>query len=246
MVGLTKARRLIIIPTTCGTGSEVTNISILNRTRLGTKQGLVSPAMFADHAVLIPEFLQSLPYSVFATSSIDALIHAVESYLSPSATPYTEMYSLQAMQDILRGYCQIAERGQHARFQSSAEYLRASNYAGIAFSNSGCAAVHAMSYALGGKYHVAHGESNYQFFTDVLRKYQEKKPDGKSARWTISCRIRLPRPAAARSLRETLASTCWNACCPGCWNGSAWRITASPGRTSLSLAKAPSTISSGC
>ena len=81
--------------------------------------------------------------------------------------------------DILRGYCQIAERGQHARFQSSAEYLRASNYAGIAFSNSGCAAVHAMSYALGGKYHVAHGESNYQFFTDVLRKYQEKKPDGK-------------------------------------------------------------------
>lgn len=179
MAGLTKARRLIIIPTTCGTGSEVTNISILNRTRLGTKQGLVSPAMFADHAVLIPEFLQSLPYSVFATSSIDALIHAVESYLSPSATPYTEMYSLQAMQDILCGYCQIAERGQHARFQSSAEYLRASNYAGIAFSNSGCAAVHAMSYALGGKYHVAHGESNYQFFTDVLRKYQEKKPDGK-------------------------------------------------------------------
>ena len=67
-----------------------------------------------------------------------------------------------------------------------------------------------------------------------------------SARWTISCRIRLPRPAAARSLRETLASTCWNACCPGCWNGSAWRITASPGRTSLSLPKAPSTISSGC
>ena len=176
---LQKARDLVLVPTTCGTGSEVTNISILNRTRLGTKQGLVSPAMFADHAVLIPEFLQSLPYSVFATSSIDALIHAVESYLSPSATPYTEMYSLQAMQDILRGYCQIAERGQHARFQSSAEYLRASNYAGIAFSNSGCAAVHAMSYALGGKYHVAHGESNYQFFTDVLLKYQEKKPDGK-------------------------------------------------------------------
>ena len=179
MASLTKARKLVIIPTTCGTGSEVTNISILNRTKLGTKQGLVSPAMFADYAVLIPEFLQSLPYGVFATSSIDALIHAVESYLSPSATPYTEMYSIKAMDEILRGYCLIAEVGQHARFQHSEAFLRASNYAGIAFSNSGCAAVHAMSYALGGKYHVAHGESNYQFFTDVLYKYQEKKPDGK-------------------------------------------------------------------
>ena len=58
-------------------------------------------------------------------------------------------------------------------------YLKASDFAGIAFGNSGCAAVHAMSYALGGKYHVPHGESNYQFFTDVLNKYQEKQPEGK-------------------------------------------------------------------
>lgn len=179
MANLKKKRELIIIPTTCGTGSEVTNIAILNRTRLGTKQGLVSPCMYADYAVLIPEFLGSLPYKVFATSSIDALIHAVESYLSPSATPYTELFSIIAMKSILEGYCQIAEKGQFTRFGHSAEYLRASNYAGIAFGNSGCAAVHAMSYALGGKYHVAHGESNYQFFTDVLYKYQEKKPEGK-------------------------------------------------------------------
>ena len=79
MVGLTKARRLIIIPTTCGTGSEATNISILNRTRLGYQARASSPPPCSPTTPCsIPEFLQSLPYSVFATSSIDALIHAVE------------------------------------------------------------------------------------------------------------------------------------------------------------------------
>lgn len=176
---LAKSKELIIIPTTCGTGSEVTNISIINRTRKGTKMGLTSPAMFADYAVLIPEFLKTLPYYVFASSSIDALIHAVESYLSPICTDYTEMFSVEAMKGILSGYCRIAKTGENVRFADSKMYLKASNYAGIAFGNSGCAAVHAMSYALGAKYHVPHGESNYQFFTDVLRKYQEKKPEGK-------------------------------------------------------------------
>lgn len=176
---LEKEKGLIIIPTTCGTGSEVTNISIINRTRKGTKMGLTSPSMFADYAVLIPEFLKTLPYYVFATSSIDALIHAVESYLSPNCTDYTEMYSVAAIKAILGGYIRIAKNGQDARFEDSKMYLRASNYAGIAFGNSGCAAVHAMSYALGAKYHVPHGESNYQFFTDVLKKYEEKNPDGK-------------------------------------------------------------------
>ena len=76
---------LVIAPTTCGTGSEVTNISIINRTTKGVKVGLVSPAMFADDAALVPAMLASLPYPVFATSSIDAMVHAVESYLSPNA-----------------------------------------------------------------------------------------------------------------------------------------------------------------
>ncbi|MTI58626.1 MAG: 4-hydroxybutyrate dehydrogenase [Firmicutes bacterium] len=175
---LKKEKELIVIPTTCGTGSEVTNLVIINHTRKGTKMGLGSPAMFADHAVLIPEFLKSIPYYVFATSSIDALIHAVESYLSPNRTDFTIMYSKAAIKAILSGYCSIVASGKDARFDDSEKYLKASTYAGIAFGNGGCAAVHAMSYALGGKYHVPHGESNYQFFTNVLRKYQKKKPDG--------------------------------------------------------------------
>ena len=176
---LVKAKTLIIVPTTCGTGSEVTNIAVVNRTRRGTKMGLTSPNMYADNAVLIPEFLKSLPYPVFATSSIDALIHAVESYLGPYSTETTELFAVAAIKDIIGGYCRIAKNGQDAWKAEAGRYLKASNYAGIAFGNNGCGAVHAMSYALGGKYHVAHGESNYQFFTDVLKMYLKKKPEGK-------------------------------------------------------------------
>lgn len=174
MTSLEKEKELIIVPTTCGTGSEVTNIAVLNRTNLGTKQGLVSPAMFADKAVLIPEFLESLPYKVFATSSIDALVHAVESYLNPNATVFSEMYSVRAVEMLLEGYCRIAEKGPDAWKEDARSYLIASNMAGIAFSNNGCGAVHAMAYAIGGKYHVPHGESNYQYLIPVLKMYEEK------------------------------------------------------------------------
>ena len=178
---LEKKRELIIIPTTCGTGSEVTNISIMARTRLGTKLGLVSPAMYADHALLIPELLEGLPFSVFATSSIDALVHAVESSLSPKATPYTKLFGYKAIEMILRGYQQIVAEGKDARLNLLEDFLIASNYAGLAFGTAGCAAVHATSYPLGGKYHVPHGESNYAMFTGVLKNYMEIKQDGEIA-----------------------------------------------------------------
>lgn len=178
---LPKRRKLVILPTTCGTGSEVTNISILNRTRLGTKMGLVGPAMYADAAVLIPELLEGLPFAVFATSSIDALVHAVESSLSPKATAYTKLFGYKAIEMIIRGYQVIAREGQDARLPLLKDFLIASNYAGLAFGTAGCAAVHAMSYPLGGTYHVPHGESNYAMFTGVLKNYMEIKQDGEIA-----------------------------------------------------------------
>lgn len=178
---LQKRRELVIIPTTCGTGSEMTNIAIFNRTRMETKMGLVAPAMYADSAVLIPELLGSLPFSVFATSSIDALVHAVESSLSPKATPYTKLFGYKAVEMIIKGYKVIASGGKDAHIPLLEDFLIASNYAGIAFGTAGCAAVHAMSYPLGGQYHVPHGESNYAMFTGVLNAYMEIKQDGEIA-----------------------------------------------------------------
>ncbi len=169
---LEKKRELVIVPTTCGTGSEVTNISIMARTRIGTKLGLVSPAMYADYAVLIPQLLEGLPFKVFATSSIDALVHAVESSPVPKATPYTKLFGYKAIEMIIRGYQTIVPKGRRPALSCSTTSCWPPT-CGPGFGTAGCAAVHATSYPLGGKYHVAHGESNYAMFTGVLKNYME-------------------------------------------------------------------------
>mgnify|MGYP001101445399 FL=1 len=173
-----KARSLIAVPTTCGTGTEVTNVSVTALVRLNTKKGLALDDMFPDFAVLIPELIQNLPYRFFATSSVDAMVHSVESFLSPKASAYSQMYSVQAIDLITRCYRKVVFEGQETWVRHSADFLRASNYGGIAFGNAGCAAVHALSYPLSGKYHIAHGEANLLMFEGVIRKYLELQPEG--------------------------------------------------------------------
>lgn len=174
-----KDKELILLPTTCGTGSEVTNISILELKSRKTKLGLAVDELYADSAVMVPELIKGLPFKFFGTSSIDALIHAVESYVSPKATPYTDIFAVAAMEKLINGFKIIAENGQEARLDLLEDFLIASNYAGISFGNAGVGAVHAMSYPLGATYHVAHGESNYVIFTEVFKRYVRLKPEGK-------------------------------------------------------------------
>lgn len=170
-----RTRKLVIVPTTCGTGSEVTNISIVAFEQLGTKMGLANDALYADIAALVPEFLKTLPYRVFVFSSVDALIHAIESYLSPKANVITRFFSVKAIQMILSGYLQLQQKGNEYRSEIIGDFLLASTYAGIAFSNAGCGLVHAMSYPLSGEYHLAHGEANHQLLLAVLKYYEERK-----------------------------------------------------------------------
>ena len=177
-IPIVKEKRLVIVPTTCGTGSEVTNISIAEIKSKHTKMGLADNAILPDDAVLIPELLKGLPFKFFAYSAIDALIHAMESYLSPKANTHTQLFSKKAIEMILDVFMGIAEHGEDYRFDHLEEMLTASNFAGIAFGNAGVGAVHALSYPLGGGYHVPHGESNYQFLTEVFKVYFDKKPDG--------------------------------------------------------------------
>ncbi len=173
-----KARKLVILPTTCGTGSEVTNISIAEIVSKHTKMGLADDAIVADDAVLVAELLKGLPFKFYACSAIDALIHALESFVSPKSGPYTELFSVRAAEIIIDVFKGIAEKGQDYRFERFDDMLMASNFAGIAFGNTGVGAVHALSYPLGGTYHVPHGEANYQFLTAVFRLYDKKNPDG--------------------------------------------------------------------
>ncbi|MEY8392117.1 4-hydroxybutyrate dehydrogenase [Lachnospiraceae bacterium 45-W7] len=165
---------LVLVPTTCGTGSEVTNVTIVNFPALDSKLRLAEDAMYADEAVFIPKLLEKIPYHIFATSSIDALIHAIESSLSPLATPYSELFGHEAMRMIVGAYQKMREAGKDILPELLEQFLIASNYAGIAFGKAGCGAVHAMSYPLSGKYHVPHGEANYALLTAVLKAYSQK------------------------------------------------------------------------
>ena len=177
-----KIKKLIAVPTTCGTGSEVTNVAVASIPSLNLKKGIATPETFADEAVLIPESLQGLPDKVFATSSVDALIHAVESFLSPKASPLTEILSKEAIAMIMSGYKKIVERGGNSaenRKDLLKGFILAANYAGIAFGNAGCGAVHALSYAHGGAFHIPHGEANFICFTEVFKMYMKKQPVGK-------------------------------------------------------------------
>ncbi len=177
-----RVKKLVVVPTTCGTGSEVTNVAVASIPSLNLKKGIADEQTYADIAVLIPESLQGLPDKVFATSSVDALIHAVESFLSPKASPFTEMYSLKAIEMIMNGYKQIVAAGGNTaenRKPLLKDFLIASNYAGIAFGNAGCGAVHALSYAHGGAFHIPHGEANFICFTEVFKMYMRKQPKGK-------------------------------------------------------------------
>ena len=177
-----RIKELVLVPTTCGTGSEVTNVAVASIPSMNLKKGIATEETYADAAVLIPESLAGLPDKVFATSSVDALIHAVESFLSPKASPFTDLFGAKAIEMIMNGYAKIIERGGNTK-ENRADLLKdfaiASNYAGIAFGNAGCGAVHALSYAHGGAFHIPHGEANFICFTEVFKMYMRKQPTGK-------------------------------------------------------------------
>lgn len=176
---LKRDKQLVIVPTTAGTGSEVTNISILEFREKQVKIGLADDRLCADYAVLIPSLLKGLPFRFFMASAIDALIHAVESYVSPKSNPFTEVFAIKAIEKLIAGFQSLNEKGENHRLAILEQFSFASTFAGIAFSNTGVGAVHAMSYPLGGKYHVPHGEANYAMFTEVFKLYNKKDPEGK-------------------------------------------------------------------
>jgi 4-hydroxybutyrate dehydrogenase len=188
-----KVKKLIAVPTTPGTGSEVTNVAVAELDNAGLKKGLAVPELYPDAAVLIPEVNDLLPYSTFKMSSVDMFITACESFLSPKATPYTDIFASEAIRALIPAYNILVTEGADARTKHMKTFVLASNYAGIAFGSASVGAVHALAYSIGGVFHVAHGESTYEFFIGVLKKYAEKNPNGK---------IRLLREILAQALNQ--------------------------------------------
>lgn len=153
-----KGLPVIVLPTTAGTGSEVTNISILSDTKNQVKKGIVSDYLLPDVAIVAPELTLSCPPSITAASGVDALVHAIESFISVNASPLTDALAIQAMTLIMRSL-PIAYANPE-NMQAREDLANASLMAGLAFGNAGVGAVHALAYPLGGRFHMAHGVSN--------------------------------------------------------------------------------------
>ena len=158
---------IILIPTTAGTGAEVTPNAIVAVPEKELKVGIVSDAMIADNVLLDPLMIKNLPRKIAAATGVDALAHAIECYTSNKANPISDTFALEALDMILNNILPACDSAD-AVSQKSAMQL-ASFYAGVAITASGTTAVHALSYPLGGKYHIAHGVSNAILLAPVMR-----------------------------------------------------------------------------
>ncbi|MEL0028993.1 MAG: iron-containing alcohol dehydrogenase [Perlucidibaca sp.] len=168
-VGLAKGPRLplIQVPTTAGTGSEVTPIAILT-TPTDEKKGVVSGFLYPDIAVLDSELTLGLPPAITAATGVDAMVHAIEAYTSRhKKNPLSDALALQALKALHDNIRPVIADGRDAGAREA--MLMGSLFAGMAFANAPVAAVHALAYPLGGHYHLPHGLTNALVLAPVLR-----------------------------------------------------------------------------
>lgn len=158
---------LVQIPTTAGTGSEVTAVSIVTVGE-ATKMGVVAPQLIADLAILDAELTLGLPPEATAATGIDAMVHAIESYTSARLkNPISDMLAIRALQLLSAHLLTACGNGQDRTAREA--MLLGATLAGQAFANAPVAAVHALAYPIGGIYHVPHGLSNALVLPHVLR-----------------------------------------------------------------------------
>jgi len=163
--------RLIQVPTTAGTGSEVTPIAILT-TGATTKAGIVDPALYADMTLLDAELTLGLPAPVTAATGVDAMVHAIEAYTSAHRkNPLSDTLARQALA-MLHAHlpCAVVDGSD---LEARRACLIGAMLAGQAFANAPVAAVHALAYPLGGHFHIPHGLSNALVLQPVLRYNME-------------------------------------------------------------------------
>jgi alcohol dehydrogenase len=168
-VGNARGKRLPLlqVPTTAGTGSEVTPIAIVT-TGATTKAGVVSPVLQPDIALLDAELTKGLPAHVTAATGIDAMVHAIEAYTSVhKKNPVSDMLAKEALRLLSSNLMAAVNEGHNLEARSN--MLLGALYAGQAFANAPVAAVHALAYPLGGHFHIPHGLSNSLVLPHVMR-----------------------------------------------------------------------------
>ncbi len=169
-VGLAKGPRLplVLVPTTAGTGSEVTPVSIIT-VEGDEKRGVSSPVILPDMAILDATLTTGLPQPITAATGIDAMVHAIEAYTSksPNNNAMSRMLAVEALKKLGANIETACFRGDDLGARE--EMLIGSMLAGMAFANSPVAAVHALAYPVGGMFHIPHGLSNALVLKEVMR-----------------------------------------------------------------------------
>ena len=158
---------IILVPTTAGTGAEVTPNAIVAVPEKELKVGIVNENMIADYVILDARMIKNLPRKIAAATGVDALAHCIECFTSNKANPFSDLYALEGLDLILNNImdaCNDPEAMEAKNRMQIAAY-----YGGLAITASGTTAVHALSYPLGGKYHIAHGVSNAILLAPVMR-----------------------------------------------------------------------------
>ena len=158
---------VILIPTTAGTGAEVTPNAIVAVPEKELKVGIVNENMIADYVILDARMIKDVPRKIAAATGVDALAHCIECFTGNKANPFSDLYALEGLSLILDNIekaCDDPEAMPEKNCMQIAAY-----YGGLAITASGTTAVHALSYPLGGKYHIAHGISNAILLAPVMR-----------------------------------------------------------------------------
>lgn len=158
---------IVLIPTTAGTGAEVTPNAIVGVPEKELKIGIVNENMIADYVILDARLIKNLPRKIAAATGVDALAHCIECFTSNKANPFSDMYALEGC-DLIINNIERACDDPTAMVEKNRMQM-AAYYGGLAITASGTTAVHALSYPLGGKYHIAHGVSNAILLTPVMR-----------------------------------------------------------------------------
>jgi len=156
----------VLVPTTAGTGSEVTPNAIVTISEQWRKAGIVSRHLLPDYAVLDPSLTISLPPASTAATGIDALIHCLESYIGKKANPLSDTFALEGIRLISAAIHRTYTDGQD--LESREKMLLGSMYGGMALTSAGTAAVHALAYPIGARYGIPHGIANSMLLVPVL------------------------------------------------------------------------------
>ena len=162
-----KCVRTIMIPTTAGTGAEATPNAIVAVPEKQLKVGIVNTEMIADYVILDAVMIKKLPRKIAAATGIDALAHCIECFTSNKANPFSDIFALEGLDMILNNIVPACDDPE--AMEAKRKMQIASFYGGVAITASGTTAVHALSYPLGGKYHIAHGVSNAILLVPVMK-----------------------------------------------------------------------------